>query len=51
MLVDAGWDFDCDGLIGVPRVMVLVGEDWYGMVDFVLCYFGLGVLVLVVVDD
>ena len=42
MLRRAGWDVDADGLIGAPRLRVLVGEERHNTVDLGLRYLGLG---------
>ena len=51
VLADAGWDLDRDGLIGAPKVTVLVGEDRHSTVDLTLRYLGLGAPVPVPADD
>jgi glutamate/tyrosine decarboxylase-like PLP-dependent enzyme len=51
VLTDAGWDVERDGLIGAPRVTVLVGEERHGTVDLALRYLGLGRPVPVAADD
>jgi glutamate/tyrosine decarboxylase-like PLP-dependent enzyme len=38
----AGWDVAADGLLGGPRVRVLVGEERHDTVDLALRYLGLG---------
>jgi glutamate/tyrosine decarboxylase-like PLP-dependent enzyme len=42
VLTQAGWDLDGEGLIGAPKVHVLVGDDRHATVDLALRYLGLG---------
>ncbi|GAB3935659.1 pyridoxal-dependent decarboxylase [Kribbella albertanoniae] len=42
VLRKAGWDVEADGLIGAPRVRVLVGAERHGTVDRALRFLGLG---------
>lgn len=37
-----GWDGEADGLLGAPRVTVVVGEERHESVDLALRYLGLG---------
>jgi len=50
VLLRAGHDVAA-GLVGAPRVRVLVGEERHGTVDLVLRYLGLGEPTPVAVDD
>jgi glutamate/tyrosine decarboxylase-like PLP-dependent enzyme len=47
----AGWDVAADGLLGGPRVRVLVGEERHDTVDLALRYLGLGAPTPVPADD
>ncbi len=47
----AGWDQSVHGLVGGPRVRVLVGEERHDSVDLVLRYLGLGAPETVAADD
>jgi glutamate/tyrosine decarboxylase-like PLP-dependent enzyme len=42
VLARVGWDVEVDGLIGAPRVRVLIGEDAHVTVLAALRYLGLG---------
>ncbi|MFB6726025.1 pyridoxal phosphate-dependent decarboxylase family protein [Kribbella sp. NPDC056345] len=42
VLRKAGWDVEADGLIGAPRVRVLVGAERHDTVDRALRFLGLG---------
>jgi glutamate/tyrosine decarboxylase-like PLP-dependent enzyme len=42
VLERAGWDVHTDGLVGAPRVHVLVGEERHDTIDVALRYLGLG---------
>jgi glutamate/tyrosine decarboxylase-like PLP-dependent enzyme len=42
VLARIGWDVEADGLIGAPRVRVLIGEDAHVTVLAALRYLGLG---------
>jgi len=42
VLARVGWDADADGLIGAPRVRVLLGEDAHVTILAALRYLGLG---------
>ena len=37
-----GWNVEADGLIGAPRVHVIVGEERHDTIDMALRYLGLG---------
>jgi glutamate/tyrosine decarboxylase-like PLP-dependent enzyme len=42
VLERAGWDVEADGLLGAPRVRVLVGEERHVTIDRALRFLGLG---------
>jgi glutamate/tyrosine decarboxylase-like PLP-dependent enzyme len=42
VLERAGWDVEADGLLGAPRVKVLVGEERHVTIDRALRFLGLG---------
>jgi glutamate/tyrosine decarboxylase-like PLP-dependent enzyme len=42
LLVDAGWDFDRDGLAGAPPIRVVVGEERHVTIDRALRLLGIG---------
>jgi glutamate/tyrosine decarboxylase-like PLP-dependent enzyme len=42
VLARAGWDVEADGLIGAPRLRVLLGEDAHVTIFAALRYLGLG---------
>jgi glutamate/tyrosine decarboxylase-like PLP-dependent enzyme len=42
MLERAGWDVEADGLLGAPRVRVIVGEERHVTIDRALRFLGLG---------
>jgi glutamate/tyrosine decarboxylase-like PLP-dependent enzyme len=42
VLEDVGWDVEADGLIGAPRVRVIVGEERHVTIDRALHLLGLG---------
>jgi glutamate/tyrosine decarboxylase-like PLP-dependent enzyme len=50
VLAQAGWDVHGDGLIGAPRVHVLVGAERHDTVDLALRYLGLGRPTVVAAD-
>ena len=47
----AGWDVHIEGLIGAPRLHVLVGEQRHDTVDLALRYLGLGRPTVVASDE
>jgi glutamate/tyrosine decarboxylase-like PLP-dependent enzyme len=51
VLENAGWDDQADGLIGAPRIRVLVGAEVHGSVELALRYLGLGAPEVVAADD
>jgi len=51
LLAAAGWDVARDGLVGAPRVPVLVGAQRHSSIDLALRYLGLGRPIEVAVDD
>jgi glutamate/tyrosine decarboxylase-like PLP-dependent enzyme len=51
VLSRAGWDVDRDGLVGAPKVNVLVGAERHVTVDLALRYLGLGRPTVVAADD
>jgi glutamate/tyrosine decarboxylase-like PLP-dependent enzyme len=51
VLERAGWNVHRDGLIGAPRVHVLVGRERHDTVDLALRYLGLGQPTEVAADD
>ena len=51
VLDQAGWDLETDGLIGGPKITVLVGEERHTSVDMALRYLGLGHGQLVAADE
>ena len=51
VLRQAGWDVATQGLIGAPRVRVLVGDERHDTVDLALRYLGLGAPEAVPADD
>ncbi len=42
VLDEAGWDVKADGLIGAPRVRVIVGEERHVTIDRAIHFLGLG---------
>jgi glutamate/tyrosine decarboxylase-like PLP-dependent enzyme len=42
VLERAGWDVEADGLLGAPRVRVIVGEERHVTIDRALRFLGLG---------
>jgi glutamate/tyrosine decarboxylase-like PLP-dependent enzyme len=42
VLEQAGWDVEADGLLGAPRVRVIVGEERHVTIDRALRFLGLG---------
>jgi glutamate/tyrosine decarboxylase-like PLP-dependent enzyme len=42
VLEEAGWDVEVDGLVGAPRVRVIVGEERHVTIDRALRFLGLG---------
>jgi glutamate/tyrosine decarboxylase-like PLP-dependent enzyme len=51
VLAQAGWDVHGDGLVGGPKVHVLVGAERHETVDLALRYLGLGRPTVVAADD
>ena len=51
VLTRTGWDLDRDGLVGAPRVQVVVGAERHDTVDLALRYLGLGAPVVVAADE
>jgi len=51
VLADSGWNVNRQGLIGAPRVRVLVGQERHATVDRALRYLGLGEPIEVAADD
>ncbi|HEU5267649.1 MAG TPA: pyridoxal-dependent decarboxylase [Jatrophihabitans sp.] len=51
VLARTGWDVHADGLIGAPRVHVLVGAERHDTVDVALRYLGLGTPTVVEADE
>lgn len=47
----AGWDAKTNGLVGAPRVRVVVGKERHDTVDLALRYLGLGAPIPVAADD
>ncbi len=47
----AGWNVHADGLIGAPKVHVLVGAERHDTVDLALHYLGLGSPTVVAADE
>jgi glutamate/tyrosine decarboxylase-like PLP-dependent enzyme len=42
VLAEAGWDVETDGLLGAPRVRVIVGEERHVTIDRALRFLGFG---------
>jgi glutamate/tyrosine decarboxylase-like PLP-dependent enzyme len=42
VLKEAGWDVETDGLLGAPRIRVIVGEERHVTIDRALRFLGLG---------
>ena len=42
VLADAGWDVETRGLLGAPRIRIIVGEERHAMIDRSLRLLGLG---------
>jgi glutamate/tyrosine decarboxylase-like PLP-dependent enzyme len=51
VLTGAGWDVERDGLLGAPRVRVLVGAERHTSLDLALRYVGFGAAELVPADE
>ncbi|MGH3411862.1 MAG: pyridoxal phosphate-dependent decarboxylase family protein [Marmoricola sp.] len=42
LLASAGWDVESDGMVGAPRIRVLVGRERHATIDRALRFLGLG---------